>query len=105
MEDLSFTRWNLPDPHLELWKPLPPNAQVHRVSNGYEFRILLSTAEAPTVVYGAMAALEHLKETALLPGGPAPDLRYTQTLPRLISEARQKIALETGLKDVARGKS
>ncbi len=95
----SLPPFEMADPYAELWKSLPPNAQVNRVQNGYEFRILLSPAEAPTVVYGAMAAVEHLKETALLPGGPKPDLRYAQALPRLTSESRQRLALEMGLKE------
>ncbi len=94
-----FPPFEVSDPYAELWKILPPTAQVQRVQSGYEFRIFLSNAEAPTVIYGAMAAVEHLKETALLPGGPAPDFRYAQALPRLTSESRQKMALEMGLRE------
>lgn len=86
------------DPYFDLWKPLPNRAKVFRLQGAYEFRILLTPGEAPTVIYGAMAAVEHLKETALFPGGPEADPQFAQALPRLAYESREKMAFEQGFR-------
>lgn len=86
------------DRYFDLWKPLPGRAKVFRVQGAYEFRILLTPGEAPTVIYSAMSAVEHLKETALFPGGPEADPRFAQALPQLAYESREKMAFEQGFR-------
>ncbi len=61
-------------------------------------RLKLAPSEAPTAVYSALAAIEHLKETSLLAGAPPADPRFAKALPQLASEGRQLRALEQGMK-------
>ena len=85
------------DPYSSLWKDLPSNARVIRGKAGYELRLKLAPSQAPTAVYSALAAIEHLKETALMPDSPAADLRFAQPLPDLATEGRRIMAQEQGL--------
>jgi ParB family transcriptional regulator, chromosome partitioning protein len=85
------------DPYGSLWKDLPPNTRVIMGKTGYELRLKLAPSQAPTAVYSALAAIEHLKETALLPDSPPADPRFAQALPDLATEGRRIMAMEQGL--------
>ncbi len=87
------------DPFASLWEDLPPNAKVIKGKTGYELRLKMAPSEAPTAVYGALAAIEHLKETALMPDSPSANLRFSQALPDLASEGRRMKAIEQGLQN------
>jgi ParB/RepB/Spo0J family partition protein len=86
------------DPYAHIWDKLPPNTRVIRSKVGYELRLKLAPSEAPVAVYSALAAIEHLKETALMPNSPPADPRFAQALPNLASEGRRMKAIEQGLK-------
>ena len=85
------------DPYAHVWNNLPSNVRVIRNKTGYELRLKLAPSEAPTAVYSALAAIEHLKETALMPDSPPADPRFAQALPDLATEGRRLKALEQGL--------
>jgi hypothetical protein len=71
------------DPNAELWKGLPKTLQIHPTPKGYKLTWNLTGADAPAAVYGAMAALEHLKEQS--GAGPA-DPRFSASLPDLVAK-------------------
>lgn len=85
------------DPYASIWKELPSNARVIKGKTGYELRLKLAPSEAPVAVYSALAAIEHLKETALLPDSPPADPRFAQALPNLATEARRVKVQEQNL--------
>lgn len=93
----SNTALDPSDPYAHIWDNLPPNTRVIRNKSGYELRLKLAPSEAPVAVYSALAAIEHLKETALMPDSPPPDPRFAQALPDLATEGRRQKAMEQGL--------
>ncbi len=84
------------DPFASLWKDLPANVRVIMGKTGYELRLKMAPSEAPTTVYSALAAIEHLKETALMPDSPPANPRFAQALPDLATEGRRMKAIEQG---------
>jgi hypothetical protein len=85
------------DPYSAIWQTLPSNARVIRGKNGYELRLKMAPSEAPTAVYSALAAIEHLKETSLLSDSTPADPRFAHALPDLATEGRRMRAIEQGM--------
>ncbi len=78
------------DQYADLWQPLPKNVAIHKTSKGYRITMNVSEAEAPGIVYGAMAFRESLDQK-LNGQGSNGNNKYSEALPGLREKAAERI--------------
>ena len=83
------------DPNAGLWKDLPAKVvKVKWTPKGYVIRFLVAPSEGPTLVYGALANLEHLKGQAKEPENTL----YRDSLKQVVEDGCSARAQEQALK-------